>query len=265
MKRTPLLPLLWFALASPLVAQAATTYLQDFNGHADGTMSLGDGSVIISFDDAARVYSGGLQLTTDGYGDELANYIIPGLDGAADGWSARFRFSISSASAPADGFAFGWGAGLGSAVEIAGWEDGWGAGENHLFFGFDLWDNGGGEWGLLAGGGDGTDDLVFANTPGTLVGESGSVTGEAFIRWDPMRGFSFRTTGLATNIDVTDVPTPGIAASDSNAFAFVARTGALTSTIVLDDVWISSVPEPGVASLGALAGALVVLHRRRTN
>ena len=89
MKRTPLLPVLWFALASPLSAQAATTYFQDFNGHADGTTDLGDGSVIASFDDGARVHGGGLQLTTDGYGGELANYIIPGLDGAAGDRQSR--------------------------------------------------------------------------------------------------------------------------------------------------------------------------------
>jgi hypothetical protein len=266
MKQVPFLPALWLSLAASVCAQAATSYVQDFNAYPDGTVVLGDGSVIASSYGDAMVIGGSLRLTTDTFSDDLSNYIIPGLEGASIGWRATFKIGISSIGIPADGFAFGWGAGLGSSAEVIGSEEGWDAEVNHLFFSFDTFDNNGegeGGWGLRAGGADGNQELLYAEVSGPLVGEGGSVAGEVDIRWDPVQGMSFRTTGFQTNIDVSGIATPGFTAADSNAFAFAARTGGATSTMDLDDVRIVTVPEPGGVSLGILSAVLATMHRRR--
>ena len=129
----------------------------------------------------------------------------------------------SSSDIAADGFSFSWGSEIGMFDETGGSEDGWGVEVNHLHFAIDFLDNGDESWGLTLGGAHGFNEYVFANVPGSIVEDGGSASGEVFIRWDPVEGASFRTTGFKTNIDVTGIATPGIAVADSNTFAIAAR------------------------------------------
>lgn len=263
MKRTPFLPILWLAMAASVCAQAATTYIQDFNAFPDGTIHFGDGSVLSFIDSNAGVRNGTLLLLEDGSEEGITTFRVAGLSGAANGWSASFKANVSSSEIAADGFSFSWGSEIGMFDETGGSEDGWGVEVNHLHFSVDFLDNDAESWGLTLGGAHGFNEYVFANVPGEIVEVGGSASGEVFIRWDPLEGASFRTTGFKTNINVTGIATPGIAAADSNTFAISARNGAFTSTVVIDDLRISSVPEPGVASLGMLSALIAAMHRRR--
>ena len=263
MKRIPILPALWLSLAASVCAQAATTYSQDFNAYPDGTTHLGDGSVLSFIDSNARVQEGALLLLQDGSEEAITTFRVAGLTGAANGWSARFKANVSSSDIAADGFSFSWGSEIGMFDETGGSENGWGVEVNHLHFAIDFLDNGDESWGLTLGGAHGFNEYVFANVPGEIVEDGGSASGEVFIRWDPVEGASFRTTGFKTNIDVTGIATPGIAVADSNTFAIAARNGGFTSTVVIDDLRIASVPEPGVVSLGILSAVIAGMYRRR--
>lgn len=264
MRRTPFLPALWLAMAASVCAQAATTYFQDFNSYPDGTTQLGDGSLLSFIDSNARIQGGALLLLEDGSEEGITTFRVAGLNGAANGWSASFKANVSSSDIAADGFSFSWGSEIGMFDETGGSENGWGVEVNHLHFAIDFLDNGDeSSWGLTLGGAHGFNEYVFANVPGEIVEDGGSVSGEVFVRWDPVEGASFRTTGFRTNIDVTGIATPGIAVADSNTFAISARNGGFTSTVVIDDLRIASVPEPGSVSLGILSVLLAAMHRRR--
>lgn len=247
---------------STLVPAFGASYIQDFNSFTDGTTDLGDGSTIISWDGGARVSNGALRLLVDGAGEENSTYRIPGLAGTSNGWSASFTVNLSSTGVPGDGFSFSWGSGIGFYDEPGGSEEGWGIEVDHLYLTFDLFDNGGNEWGLEAGAADGTSLTTFTGVPGPLLSEGESVTGEVLVNWDPVKGLSFRTTGFNTNIDVTDIPTSGFTVDDANLFAFSARTGGATANLSIDNLRIQSVPEPGISSLILLGSAAGLIRKR---
>jgi hypothetical protein len=250
-------------------AHAATSYVQDFNTYANGTTNLNDGTVIASFDGTASVQNGALQLSKVGVGEEYGTYIIPGLTGSSNGWTATFSVRVGSEGQPADGFSFSWGSGIsligegGGPADPGGSEDGWGVEVNHLYFGFDTLDNGGGEWGLKIGGANGAQEFSFTNVSGPLIGVEETALGQVSLSWSPVLGASFHTTGFNTNINVTGIPTSGFAVADTNNFAFSARTGGLTENLSIDNLNIQSVPEPTSAGL-LLFGLLASFTLKRS-
>ena len=77
----------------PTVPQALPSgYLQDFDGFADGTTDLGDGSVM---NGTAAVEGGQLVLTRDGVAGGFASFMIPALEGSENGWTASFDLTIT--------------------------------------------------------------------------------------------------------------------------------------------------------------------------
>ena len=248
----------------PFISKASTSYVQNFDTFANGTTNLGDGTVLSSSSSIASVQSGALRLTLDGEKDDLGVLRIPGLVGSATGWSASFTVTVGSSGLPADGFSFAWGAGItmDPLADASGDEEGWGGSVDHLYFAFDTFDNGGGDWGLKMGASDGTTPVIFANVAGELIGVEETALAQISISWDPIQGASFHTTGFNTNINATNIPTYGFTPADTNIFAFGARTGELTETLSFDNINIQSVPEPTSACL-ALTGLLAVIPRRR--
>ncbi|NJM39031.1 MAG: PEP-CTERM sorting domain-containing protein [Akkermansiaceae bacterium] len=257
-------------LTFPFSTHAASSYMQNFNGYANDTTDLSDGTVIASDSGSASIQNNALRLSFYEQSGEIGNFRIPGLSGSAAGWTASFTVSLSSPDAPADGFSFSWGSGIPllipvndpDEISVGGSEEGWGVEVDHLYFSFDPLDNGDNEWGLAIGGADGLNTYTFANMPGQLAGAEQNINAEVFISWDPIHGASFRTTGFNTNIDVSNILTPGITAADSNVFAFASRTGALTQTLLIDNLNIQSVPEPSAVLLSGLGGLLLMRRRR---
>ncbi len=250
---------------------AATSYVQDFNSFPDGTTSLGDGTTLYEMDSGGGVYGGALRLTVLGISSSYTSLSIPALTGAASGWSASFDFSLTSGGlAPADGFSFAWGAGLfpfsGGETQFIppdeGAERGWSGDVDHLYFGFDTFDNGENDHGFWLGGSNGTGEEIFANQRGPLLDLNQTITGSVHILWHPTEGASFRTTGFATNINVSGIPTHSFTVADSNLFGIVARNGGLTETLFIDNLRIETVPEPCTGLLGGFT-ALFVLQRRQ--
>ena len=127
-------------LALGSAAQAQTvTYLQSFDGFADGVTELGDGSILETTQEgAAGIDNEAMKLTDAAIGSTNTGWVIPGLgEPAIAGWTATFYLALSGGGAsPADGFSFNWGAFEGG---TAG-EEGYGSG---LAIEFDTWDNGG--------------------------------------------------------------------------------------------------------------------------
>lgn len=266
MNRITLLSAILFSLAANLSGQAATTYIQNFDVYADGIRDLGDGTMFAEQSESNRIQDGALLLAEDTYGGDKGTWRIPGLTNSANGWSASFKATISTSDIAADGFSFSWGSEIGMFPETGGSEDGWGVEVDHLHFAFDLFDNHDEAWGLTLGGAHHFNEHVFANVPGKLVDDGASVTGEVYVSWNPVNGASFRTSGFRTNIDISNIPTPGITAADSNVFAFSSRTGIYSSTVLIDDVQIASIPEPEVGAIMLLGiAALASCRIRRHN
>ena len=239
---------------------AADDYTQDFDGIADGTTDLGDGTLMGSVfpDDGSSsvmVTGNALQLTRDGGTSETASFKIPGL-GADGETSFRVSFDVALSGGgerPADGFAFNYGA-IPMNDTHAG-EEGFGAG---LAVEFDTWDNDGEGEGNGIGidvsvdgvtaphgvqredpGADPTDNrfykfdgtfrtaqVTWETAPGDLPG------GEITLIWDGNPVFE--------DLYVTDFEPH----ADDN-IAFGARTGGATETLLLDDITaVSPSPEP---------------------
>ena len=94
---------------SPIPLQGAT-YTQDFNGFDNGTIELGDGSVITG--EAARVIDERLQLTRDGEGLGFSSFSIPSIEGSSEGFTVTFDYELNDgpgSNDPADGFSFNYG------------------------------------------------------------------------------------------------------------------------------------------------------------
>lgn len=232
-----------------------TSYQQNFDGFANGTTDLNDGSVIAGA--AASVEDGQLRLTIDGQALGFSSFSIPGLAGSSDGWTATFDITLidgPGANEPADGFSFNYGNGplgiLGNA------EEGIGAGiaTENLSFEVDTWMNLDGEQGVNISGNTGGADvgqLAFTNGPILLDGTT--VSGTVEISWNPTDGASFTTTGLNTNADFVNIATTFVPA-DSHTFIISARVGGANQTLLIDNLLVTTAPlakpQFGLKSIG---------------
>ena len=229
-----------FLLAFTGLARAGD-YTQNFDGFADGTTDLGDGTVMFG---TARVVNGALQLTQDGIAGGAASFSIPPLAEASSGWRATFDLSIFDGSGnnpPADGMSFNWGsAPLGEPGAAEEGMTGRGV-ANNISFEIDTWQNGDAEQGVnisnIVNGGD--QNLVF--TGGPILNDGTTVSGQVTISWDPVNGASFTTTGLLTNADFENVAT-SLVGNDAFTFIFSGRVGGANETKTIDNLVIITNP-----------------------
>ena len=257
----------FLTLACLVLPASAATYSNNFNAYADGTTDLGDGSVIAGA--AASVQGGRLQLTRDGEALGVSSFNIPALPGSSQGWIASWDYQMFDSqdnNPPADGFSFNYGNfnlnEQGAAEE--GMSNRPGVTSN-LSFEVDTWMNGDGEQGVnISGvlGGIDPGDLAFTN--GIILNEGQRLTGSMTASYDALAGtVSFVTTGLETDANFVDIGLPAtVAGDDAFNFGFSARVGGANQDLFIDNLVITTVPEPsGLALLGL--GALGFFLRRR--
>ena len=252
-------------------------YAQDFT-FSDGTTNLGDGSDIRSTDGTASVQGNALRLTQDGTGNTRSAFRIPAQGNSSLGWVAKFDFTIvdgSGSNPPADGFNFSYGAippfnaasGDTAPDKYGAAEEGWGN-VDHVSFEMDTWNVNDTEHGYNIasniGGVQSSPDHAFVNT--SILTDGTTVSGSARISWDPTHGASMTVTGTAANVSFTNVAIPGFAPDDTYIFAFGARTGGAHETLLIDNLNITTVPEPATLLLATLAfsGLGAYARRRRT-
>lgn len=249
---------------------SAATYLQNFDSFADGTTNLGDGSSIASnLDQAgnpvgqASVQGGELRLTEDNVNSQRASFRIPAVANSSLGWSATFDFTLFDApggNPPADGFSFNYGDILPLTTLAAG-NTGHGdaeAGMGGTFIGFaiDTWNVNDPSQGLDILGATGSNRV-----DGITLRDGDNVTGTATISWTPTTT-SFATTGLETNANFVDVAHT-FAGNDAYGFAFSARTGGANEEFRIDNLSITTVPEPSGTLLLGFSSCVLFLRRRR--
>ena len=262
------------ALATSILCSAglasAETYSQDFDSFADGTTNLGDGTVFNGA--SASIQGGRLQLTIDNQGLGFASFTIPALANSSQGWSMTAdiqMFDSAGGNPPADGFSFNYGDFL--VGERGQAEDGM-AGRpgvtTNISFEIDTWMNFDGEQGVnisgvLAGADIGNGLNAFINGP--ILNDGETVTGTMAASYDATAGtVSFVTTGLNTNANFVNVALPaGVGGNDAWNFGFSGRVGGANQDVFIDNLVITTVPEPSALALLGLGAFGFFLRRRR--
>ena len=223
-------------------------YLQNFDGFPNGTTDLCDGSAIGSNNGPASIQDGQLRLTESGLGSTHASFRTPALGGSAASWTMTFDYTVTAGGDPADGFSVSYGAippltnptGTNTNAANGSGEEGWGTDIPWVSVEFDTYDNGAGEGGLnVATNNTAHPDLFFLQ--GRPVPNGGSLSGTATISWDGDAGtLSAYLTGLANPIEIVDLEIPNFTADDSYIWAFSARTGGATETVLIDNLSITT-------------------------
>ncbi|MDA7614567.1 hypothetical protein N8586_05480 [Verrucomicrobiales bacterium] len=241
-----------FVILAPPVETGV--YRQDFSGYDDGTTELGDGSFIAGIPEGdANVQGGALRLTEDTVTSARGFYLLPALgDAQASGFTASFEYTLfetPGGNAPVDGFSFT----LGDIAEEvpAGAEEGLGG----LAIEFDTWDNAnaveegefevcvylsiGGE--TLEGGRLRVDSGADRNNNEVFQfdGSSHKVT----VSWGREDGVGQLTVLLDDEPIFANLPTGDYSPIGTDRFAFAARTGGATETVLIDNV---SLIAPGI-------------------
>ena len=217
-------------------------YSQDFDGVDEGAIDLGDGSIIFSNNESAKVTGGALQLTEDGIGGSSANFKLPPLGpDANEAFIVTFDLKLESEGQPADGFSFNYGNIADSAT--AG-EEGFSSG---LAVEFDTWDNGGeGQesgigYDISVDGADLPDGVM-------RIAADDDKQDNRFFKFDgqfrPVEISWFKTgedTGVFSltvdgEVFYDNLPTPGFAPEPSYRFAYAARTGGAFETVQIDNL-----------------------------
>ena len=219
-----------------------STYRQNFDGFADGTTDLQDGSVIAGT--AAEVIDGRLYLTKDGQGLGFSSFSVPAIPGSSNGFRITFDYELNDspgANNPADGFSVNYGdAQLG---ELGQAEEGMAGGQaiENISFEVDTWQNFDAEQGVnISGMAGGTDLQQLAFNNGPILNDGEKVEGSIEIQWQPDVGASFTTTGMNTNADFTEVEIPDFVASDDHNFIISARVGGANQDFIIDNLVIQA-------------------------
>ena len=228
---------------NPTVAQATPDgYFQDFDGFADGSTDVEDGSVM---NGTANIQDGKLELTRDGVAGGFASFMIPAeaVPGSEDGWTATFDLTISDgpgANEPADGMSFNYG--NFALTELGSAEEGMGAAfdvTENISFEIDTWMNLDAEQGVNIAEKVGGNDLDLGFTNGSILSDGTSVSGPVVCIYDPVDGLSFTTEGLLTDAVFENVATSFLG-DDAYNFGFSARVGGANQTLTIDNLRISS-------------------------
>ncbi|NIP97503.1 MAG: hypothetical protein GWO24_30370, partial [Akkermansiaceae bacterium] len=121
-------------------------------------------------------------------------------------------------------------------------EEGWPNVNDVLSFEIDTWMVGDSEVGPAIGlnrlGFAGSSDhpSTLARLNGDIFRDGETVSGTATISWTPTEGASFTTTGLITNANFTNIPTPDFTGDDFFTFALAARTGGANEDLFIDNL-----------------------------
>ena len=219
-----------------------SSYVQNFDGFADGTIDLEDGSVIAG--QAAEVIDGKLVLTKDGQGLGFSSFSVPPIIGSSSGFRITFDYELNDGPGnnnPADGFSINYGdAQLG---ELGQAEEGMSGGQaiENISFEVDTWQNFDAEQGVnISGMAGGTDLQQLAFNNGPILNDGERVEGKITILWQPDVGASFTTTGMNTNADFENVEIPDFIPSDEHTFIISARVGGANQDFIIDNLVIQT-------------------------
>ena len=219
-----------------------SSYVQNFDGFADGTIDLEDGSVIAG--QAAEVIDGKLVLTKDGQGLGFSSFSVPPIIGSSSGFRITFDYELNDGPGnnnPADGFSINYGdAQLG---ELGQAEEGMAGGQaiENISFEVDTWQNFDAEQGVnISGMAGGTDLQQLAFNNGPILNDGERVEGKITILWQPDVGASFSTTGMNTNADFENVEIPDFIPSDEHTFIISARVGGANQDFIIDNLVIQT-------------------------
>ena len=219
-----------------------SSYVQNFDGFADGTIDLEDGSVIAG--QAAEVIDGKLVLTKDGQGLGFSSFSVPPIIGSSSGFRITFDYELNDSPGnnnPADGFSINYGdAQLG---ELGQAEEGMAGGQaiENISFEVDTWQNFDAEQGVnISGVAGGTDLQQLAFNNGPILNDGERVEGKITILWQPDVGASFTTTGMNTNADFENVEIPDFIPSDEHTFIISARVGGANQDFIIDNLVIQT-------------------------
>lgn len=258
--KTPLLLLTAAAtLALPQLSDAAV-YSQNFS-FPDGTTGtgLGDGSRINGSGDGGyfpAVRSGTLELTSANATGTNSSFIIPAIPGSASGFTIGFDLfmqDIPGGNPPADGLSVTYGNTF-NMTSIFG-EEGPG-GAQTLTWIVDTWDNGTNDRGIRSKI-NGNNDF---SQPGTPLPDGGTINARVTLSYMPGSGYSMQ---VGNTTYFTNRATTGFVPGDSYLFGFGARTGGATETVRIDNLVITTIPEPAIGTLAAMAGLIGIFRRRR--
>ena len=220
------------------------SYVQNFDGFADGTIDLQDGSAITG--DAAEVVNGRLQLTKDAQALGFSSFSVPPIPGSSNGFKITFDYEIYDGPGnnnPADGFSINYGdAQMG---ELGSAEEGMSSAQatENISFEVDTWEigNAGSDPGVnISGLANGLDLEQLAYNNGPVLNDGQRVEGKIEIMWQPDVGATFTTTGMETNADFTEVEIPDFIPSDDHTFIFSARVGGANQDVFIDNLVIQT-------------------------
>ncbi|MEZ5329254.1 MAG: choice-of-anchor D domain-containing protein [Verrucomicrobiales bacterium] len=227
----------------------ATIYEQNFDAFANEETDLGDGSSLTSNNGVAMVVDGALQLTRDGTGGSNSGWVIPTLGpSATQSWQATFDLTLAGGGgSPADGFSFSFGP----------YTEGFTGGEEStsgLGVEFDTWDNEG-EGQATGIGMDISVDGADVPDGQMRIDPADNKGNNRFFKFDGVARpvtISYEQTGgdtgrLSYEIDgdvVYDkLEITGLEPGVDWTFAFGARTGGATETVIIDNMRIIA-PKP---------------------
>ena len=296
MKKSILSILLGLGLVSG--AYAAGNYIENFESYSTlnysgGQASLNNGAIVYATDSGKiNIYSNGspswkgLRLAQDVDGGTTSTYVIGSVENPgtrANSFTASFDLLLKNSTGfPADRFSFNFGNLTGSFPRDG--ESGlWSSGQtgSMLSLVWDFYDNGSGDF-FGSGGGGGVQlfkngSLVSGSNVNNPVNIPANLSGSFTrinLRYDEeLNGgtFTFNTGGTvgASNLisggsNILTLANLGVNFAAGDKFAFSAATGGSQFDIFIDNVSISSVPEPSAGALLVLGlGSLIALRRNR--
>ena len=245
-------------LGAPHLGAQEIIYRQNFDGFSNGTTNLGDGSVM---EGRAIIMAGQLQLTTNSVGNQSA-FWIPPAPVSADGWVAKFDYSISDITdrEPADGFSFNYGRVSPGVLSIQA-EEGFPGVVPLISYEVDTWQNGTIEVGPAISVNNVDIPGGFIN--GDILADNTSISGNIEIILQKDGTTSFTSTGALTNAAFSNLAS-GFLPDGSFAFAIAARTGGATQEVRIDNLRITSIealePVDTIESITSIALLPAGLH-----
>jgi hypothetical protein len=246
----------------------AGTYIQNFNSVADGSTSFNDGSIVRT--NNANTYVGNwttspsFRLTTDNQQNTSTSYFLPNLEPThtTSSFSAVFDLKFKSDIFAADAFAFNFGTiktTASSTWASKGIYDSSGVKTGPMLS--VVWDTYSGDGArsidvYLNGARIGTNTTTVPIVPNFWTpGDFKNVT----INWaDNELDVSYNSQSVFSNLS-----TGAFAPAMGDTFAFNAVTGGSTQDVFLDNINITTVPEPSALVLLGL-GSVSLLRRRRS-
>lgn len=254
-------------------AAFAGSYIQNFDSQSAGSSSFGDGSLIRTTNTGVtNVFQGSnwkaLRLTQDGTGSTFANYFIPDLEPThtISSFTATFSLLIKSTDTPADAFSFNVGS-------IKSTEAAFGAHDQGMY------DSSGVKtgptlsvvWDTYDNGNDANSIQVFLNgvslANSTTAGKTPYVASN--LDASSFRNVSISWVGNSLNVIYggqtifSNLSTGSFTPAQGDLFAFAASTGGADQDVFLDNVNITTIPEPSAVILLGLGATCLGLRRRR--